>query len=709
MRETSESFACSMSTTKKMKYRLQPIFLFLLTAVVMLGTSEKVDMSVIVSLPHHLIPGLETLAGASIAIEEINTNSGILSEQNLQMIVFDGVKDKDVLQEFINLTFYQSSKQVVAVCGFLSPKIISILSRLARQQGVLITTPAQSFVTVSEDIVALYSPHAMATALLHFVHRMDWNRVGLISQNTDSYFFRVTEKLLQMSESNGIVISPYVEVFHIESAVQDIVTRSSRVIIVNLNAEKTVQLLCRIHANRLVWPDYAWIFHSYKIEHILSRQANCTLEEVINGIFMIEGQLPPELSEELLVSEKNSLQYLSTLSTLSRDYNATFSPNPLAIIMYELIWQTAIALNNTCRHSSDCRTHQMDPLVPYGGSDVWSMNVFHVKEQSWLLVGTVYGNSSAASVSLNESIVDTVSLNELTVVSVDDPPLGYRIAVALMIAFLAAYVTIMLILYILLRKQPEVKATSFSLSLFMFGGCYLILLYSSFINFFYSPTFNSVTNTFQNAVCITRLWTFGAGLPLPLMIATLFMKIARVYYIFNKAVKKVGHCCSDLVLMGCVLLIISPTILVNLIWTVADPYHSVLEYRVHNVYVYITKDCVSKYSAYWLGVLCAYTLVLTIALATVAVMTRNVRLRHFKDTKKVSILVFILSTVTVMTYSYWIILNTFKSPQYSVSTLIHLSHSVVVISYQSLLFLPKVYPPLIRIFFDKPLYSNTCN
>ena len=678
-----------------------PILLLSIAATT-LRISGKKEISVLVSLPRSgqdKNTNLETLAGARVAVKEVNGDSRILLEHNLRMIVLNGVEDEnEILRQFINITFHESSKQVMAVCGFLSPKIVSILSPLARQQGVLITAPAQSIVTVSEDIVALYSPHAMATALLHFVRRMHWsrNRVGLISQNTDTYFFRVTEKLLQMSKKSSVVISPYVEVFHLESAVQDIVTvtQSSRVIIVNLYAEKAVQLLCMIHADGLVWPDYAWIFHSYKIEYLLFQPASCNLEEAMNGIFIIESQLPPELS---------------TVSTLSLDYNATFSPNPLAIIVYKLIWQTAMALNNTCRHSSDCRTHQMDPLVPYGGSDVWSMNVFHVREQSWLLVGTVYGNSSAASVSLNESIVDTVALNELTVVSVDDPPLGYTIAVALMIAFLAAYVTIMLILYILLRKQPEVKATSFSLSLFMFGGCYLILLYSSFINFFYSPTFNSVTDTFQNAVCITRLWTFGAGLPLPLMIATLFMKIARVYYIFNKAVKKVGHCCSDLVLMGCVLLIISPTILVNLIWTVADPYHSVLEYRVHNVYVYITKDCVSKYSAYWLGVLCAYTLVLTIALATVAVMTRNVRLRHFKDTKKVSILVFILSTVTVMTYSYWIILNAFKSPQYSVSTLIHLSHSVVVISYQSLLFLPKVYPPLIRIFFDKPLYSNTYN
>ena len=446
-----------------MKYR-QPVFLFLLTVSVaaILGMCKKTNITVIVSLPHHPIPGLEALAGAHIAIKEINTNSGILSEHNVQMIVF---KDKDVLQEFINLTFYQSSEQVVAVCGFLSPKIVSILSPLARHQGVLITTPVQSFVTVSEDIVALNSPHAMATALLHFVHRMDWNRVGLISQNTDTYFSRVAEKLFQMSESNSIVISPYVEVFHLESAVQEIVTQSSRVIIVNLNAEKAIQLLCMIHDNGFVLPDYAWIFHSYKIEQILSRPANCTLEEVIKGIFMIESQLPPELSEESMLYGRSLLfQFLPTVSTLSQYYNATFSPDPLAIIMYELIWQTAMALNDTCRHSSDCRTHQMDTLVPCIGRDVWSMNVFHVRGQSWLSIGTVYGNSSTTFVSLNESIVETVSLSELTVVSVDDPPLTFTIVASLMIVLVAMYVTFMLILYILFRNKPEVKATSFSLT-----------------------------------------------------------------------------------------------------------------------------------------------------------------------------------------------------------------------------------------------------
>ena len=686
-----------------MKYRL-PIFLFLLTAATILGMSEKTNniMSVIVSLPHHPIPGLETLAGAHIAIEEINTNSGILTERNLQMIVFDGVKDKDILHAFINLTFYQSSKQVVAICGFLSPKIVSILSPLARQQGVLITTPAQSLVTVSEDIVALYSPHAMATALLHFVHRMDWNRVGLISQNTDTYFFRVTEKLLQMSESNGIVISPYVEMLHLDSAIQEIVTQSSRIIIVNLNVEKAVRLLCVISSKGLVWPDYAWIFHNYNIEYILFQPANCNLEEAINGIFVIESQLPPELSEDdsirydrSLLIDKVSLQFLSL------EYNTTFNPNPLAIIMYELIWQTAIALNNTCHHSSGCRTHQVDPLVPYVGSDVWSMNVFHVRGQSWLFIGTMYGNSSTTSVSLNESIVDTVALNELTVVSVDDPPLGYTIVVALIIALLATYVTMMLILYILLRKQPEIKATSFSLSLLMFIGCYLILLYSSLINFYNCPAFNSLSTSSQDAICHGIQWTSATGVSLPLALAVLLIKLIRIYYIFNKAKTRIGQRCSDLVLVSYVLMILSPTLLVNLIWNFTDRYHTVLKYSIQYGFVYVEKGLESKYSAYWLGVLSVYLIVLLMTLTVVAVMTRKVRLQHFKDTKKVNILVFILCCGIILTYSYWLLLKTLKSPQYFISTVRYIAMLVLIISFQSLLFLPKVFPPLLQKYHAK--------
>ena len=665
-----------------MKYRL-PFFSLLVTVATILGMSEKTNIAVIVSLPHHLIPALETLAGASIAVEEINTNSGILSEHNLQMIVVDGVKDNDILQEFINLTYYQSSKQVVAVCGFLSPKIVSILSPLARQRDVLITTPAQSFVTVSEDIVALYSPHAIATALLHFVHRMDWNRVGL----------------------SNLVISPYVETLHLDSAIQEIVTQSSRIIIVSLNVEKAVQLLCVISSKGLVWPDYAWIFHNYNIEYILFQPANCNLEEAINGIFVIESQLPPELSEDdsirydrSLLIDKVSLQFLSTLSL---EYNTTFNPNPLAIIMYELIWQTAIALNNTCHHSSGCRTHQVDPLVPYVGSDVWSMNVFHVRGQSWLFIGTMYGNSSTTSVSLNESIVDTVALNELTVVSVDDPPLGYTIVVALIIALLATYVTIMLILYILLRKQPEIKATSFSLSLLMFSGCYLILLYSSLINFYNCPAFNSLSTSSQNTICLAIQWTSPTGVSLPLALAVLLIKLIRIYYIFNKAKTRIGQGCSDLVLVSYVLMILSPTLLVNLIWNFTDRYHTVLKYSIQYGFVYVEKGLESKYSAYWLGILSVYLIILLMTLTVVAVMTRKVRLQHFKDTKKVNILVFILCCGIILTYSYWLLLKTLKSPQYFISTVRYIAMLVLIISFQSLLFLPKVFPPLLQKYHAK--------
>ena len=682
-----------------MKYRL-PFFSFLVTVAVMLGMSEKTNIAVIVSLPHHPIPALETLAGASIAVEEINTNSGILSERNLQMIVFDGVKDKDILHVFINLTFYQSSKQVVAICGFLSPKIVSILSRLAKQQGLLITTPAQSFVTVSEDIVALYSPHAMATALLHFVHRMDWNRVGLISQNTDSYFFRVTEKLLQMSKKSSVVISPYVEVFHLESAIQDIVTvtQSSRVIIVNLNAEKAIQLLCMIHANKLVWPNYAWIFHSYKIEHILSRPANCTLEEAINGIFMIEGQLPPEFLK--LYGRSLPFQFLPTVSTLSLDYNATFSPDPLAIIMYDLIWQTAIALNDTCHHSSDCHTHQMDPLVPYVGSDVWSINMFHVRGQSWLSIGTVYGNSSATSILLNESIVDTVTLNELKVVSIDDPILGYSIAVAVIIIALAAYITFMLILYVLLRKQPEVKASSFSLSLFIFIGCYFVLLNSSILTFFSSPSFNSLSTSYKDAVCSALQWTSVPTLWLPFMLSILLTRMIRIYYIFNRAQKNVKQLCSDWIVMGYMLLILSPIIVINITWSIIDRYHIVIEYKIQNGYMHLLKDCDSNHNRVWFGILGAYLIALILALAVAAVMTRKVRLQHFKDTKKVNVLVFVLCMDFTL-ISYWALFRALKFQRYFVSTLLYVVIFVLIISFQSLLFLPKVFPPLWRIYQNR--------
>ena len=83
------------------------------------------------------------------------------------------------------------------------------------------------------------------------------------------YFFSVAENLLlraaRKNSSFQVVVSPYIELTHMSSAIQEINTLNTKIVFVSLNAERAIQLLWIVHERGLVWPEYAWIFTAFKL------------------------------------------------------------------------------------------------------------------------------------------------------------------------------------------------------------------------------------------------------------------------------------------------------------------------------------------------------------------------------------------------------------------------------------------------------------
>lgn len=260
---------------------------------------------------------------------------------------------------------------------------------------------------------------------------------------------------------------------------------------------------------------------------------------------------------------------------------------------------------------------------------------------------------------------------------------------------MAVFVTFVLLLYIRFRKEPEIKSTSFTLSLLMFAGCYFNLLYLSLLIYFDHHAIN-INTPHQNMICNLLLWFSAPGISIILMLAVLFVKMLRVCHIFTDIKLRLGRHCSDLSLASYVLLILTPNILVNLVRTFTDYYHISLDYTTQNGYVHVKQECSSKYETAWSGGLCAYLLMFFLALVVLAVKTRKVRLQHFKDTKKVNILLFILCLCTILTFSFWSLLQKLNSKPFILSIPLHIGHSVLILSFQIFLFVPKVFPPLWR-------------
>ena len=488
---------------------------------------------------------------------------------------------------------------------------------------------------------------------------------------------------------------------HITPAIQDIVNFNTIVVFVSLSIRRAMQLICTVYEKGLLWPDYAWIFHSYTIEDFLCQQPICDMKSALNGMIIIDGQLksePPD-PHRRLVSGITFIsyyeQYLLKLSEMALEYNITLNPNEYAKLLYDLVWETAIALNNSCPQITSCE-HQPNftTTQQFYQQYQWEVTISYIRNLRSILIGTVYHNynSSVMKISYIKAMFDSAPVDELPVLIVA-PPFGYTIGVALQIALTGLFITLMLVLYIFFHKEPEIRATSFTLSLLMFAGCYLNLL---FLILFLNHTINSINTKNNNYLCIFLLWLSAYGISLPLMLAVLLVKMLRVYHIFSNEKVRLGRYCSDLSLAGYVLLILSPDILLHLIWFIVDHYQINVEHKIENGVIHIDKRCVSKYTTVWIGLLIVYLLMLIFALAIVAVKSRKVRLQNFKDTKKVNILLFILSLDIFTSFSYWLLLQTLNSKRYITNLPVHIGHSVLIVSFLSLLMVPKISPPFWR-------------
>ena len=393
--------------------------------------------------------------------------------------------------------------------------------------------------------------------------------------------------------------------------------------------------------------------------------------------------------------------------TTEMQYNATFGSNRHAELLYDVVLAMAIALN-TSIYQNDTYMYQANPqatvaevshyMKSFHDRKDWTFKIsFHLRNQQQVLIGTMeYSNSSITVSSFtnnNSYVLENAPSGELPVFVIQPPP-AYTAILGLLIALMTIFVTFTLVLYVHFRKEPEVKATSFTLSLLIYFGCYLNLLYLSLLLYAYH-TLDTIDTARDNALCLSLQWLSGPGVPLPLMLATLLVKMLRVYHIFhNSTLRRIGRHCSDLALALYVLLILLPDIFVNLIWTIFDPYQIHLEYRMRDGYIYLDKSCRSTYKKHLFGLLSTYLLILIKALVVVAILTRKVRRQHFKDTKKVNILLFILYPGIIITYCYWALLQVLHTERHISALSVYIPHSVVIILFQSLLFVPKIFPPL---------------
>lgn len=239
---------------------------------------------------------------------------------------------------------------------------------------------------------------------------------------------------------------------------------------------------------------------------------------------------------------------------------------------------------------------------------------------------------------------------------------------------------------------PAVKATSVSLSILIFIGCYILILHTYLLTTSLLPSFYREPKGWRDCVCILRTFLNGVGFPIVLILSTLLVKLLRVYRLFNLKRRVSKFTTSNLALAVYVLLLTLPNVLISLAWSTADPYTSVVSFAVRGGLLHISVQCESTNSLLWTLLLLVYTVILSIFLITFAILTRKIKYQDFKDTKKVSILSFLLVFQCASLLFYWYLLRVIGADVIFVHVVLQMGYCCTVLECQGFIIAPKLFP-----------------
>ena len=683
-----------------------------LYAVFQIGVSSNCSVKLIVITPNHHTGrpsaswerGEEILPQVEDAVKSINDCEYILPNCKLTITTSSGQCDRENFLDSENVINLYRHPNLAVVKQFCSNAVEVAVGPIQKSK-------------IASFLPQYSHDNDLINALLTLFKQMGWKRIGIVTELSETFFLHIAEALYKtlMDHSNTTAVL-FTQLSHRESFNID---QQPKVILISVSASKVIELFCQGYENAQQWPKHIWILHSYWLEDIMrnSKQSRCNLQNAMEGILLVRHKLTAEPGDVSLSSGYSYTEYQHQHQIeFSECYNVDLKPNPFADVLYKAVWTAALALNNSVDNNTGDKPqisfHTRIPLS-FGGTIHCQpkLNISHSESTSSAIEiiqvkrcrETLVGIYTRKVMFINTTLINESSSDVLPV-HVTGGSTAYTVGLAFEIVVSALIVTCFLFLYVVYRNEPEIKSTSLSLSLFMFFGCYLTLVYLILLLISDQPN-DTVDLSFYAHLCTLLQWTSGLGIPVPMIVATLLIKLIRIYYIFNKFATTgpapVGKQWSDMFLALLVLVTISPNLLILIIWTASDAYTIKLHYSMQNQeYIEVDKQCDSDHLLIWIACWIVYLMFLLIALVVVAFKTRKVRLRHYKDTKKVNAFIFILNLNIFFTVSYWALLR-FITKRHISGIISHIGHSALVIFCQALLFAPKVFPPLWRSLSKK--------
>ena len=695
--------------------------------------------------------GLELIPAGHLATKHINQIPDILPGYQLEVIdVFSESCGRsgsyDGLVEVYSWLVPPDDACVFGVVGLYCSTVTNAIAPVVdRSNFGHLVLAASSTPTHRNTSVLPHTFHTIASssafneAVIALMDEFKWKKINVVHDAVGFYFTSSAEDFVNLTSADyGKTITAKIPIQPHKKSVSDtldiINTEDTRISYFSITEGEAAALFCKAYRRRVLWPGYVYILHERSLPQIISTPVGCSQEEMVEaleGVFLLLYRLFPSDQSADLVSmmsyEQYHSQYVEELSKFAQETGTTLMDNVYANSLYDQVWAFALAANKSLGkvafynssmttparnveemlRTRDILANELKAVEFEGASGFIEfkkdqevrtiIDIFQVRNGEQVLVGYYdpFNQSIKLLPNLQKELVpgDSFDLHyKLVPIWVGSLVAIADVLIFSLIIFITAY-------YILCKNASEIKSSSLPLSLVMLVGCYCLCI--SIMAQSIRVVVRITNPSIFTVLCNLDLWLFLNGANI--ILVTLAVRLLRIFHVF-RSYRSTGKQWSDKYLVMYIILICSAMVFLLVMWTALDPL-SHLQERKYNPSAspphYVVRNrCSSKLLGVWVALsLCLITLAM-IFVIFLAIQTRHIKRKHFKDTKKINAFIFVTCVISAIFLPMWIILSSIKSDTGS-----FVSFCIVKLSGTSLclvfLFLPKLIPSLHRKATEK--------
>ena len=663
--------------------------------------------------------GDQMLHGATSALDDIRQRFPF--QINVAELITDTCSSHaSQLTRFVKYLIENLDQRItIAVVGVVCKDAFMELSRLARHRDIGLIQISCAVSPLIEEQNSMHynmlpSISAYADAMVQFMTHSGWTRIALVyTQTSNAHYFELAENVIKVMIERGFQIPFSVEVtqqISIIHVLRSLKNSGTKIVHVFLPPKEASLIICMGYNFGLQWPEYGWIVPDISLQDILSlHNVNGCNEKATQGIITVK------------------IEYKSTHRKVSsRSEKKEIHTNIYTSALYHSIYGLAIALNNSL---SEVQYYLTENSISFANHI--RQRLIHQKRVASIIgrafqevsfhgeLGQMsFDNSNQIETFLSvhqilagkESLLGQYSIQNKVIsfknysssqIPNDKPEVVYilfpPVVVGLLTIAIATCTVLTLFntfLFVYYRNEPEVKASSYYISLFIFIGCYCTIAGTISFVLFSSIYGDDFYARYVHCFVVAS----SAAISFTLIFSALLVRSLRIYRVFTYF-GILQYSCSNGTLSAVILLIVFGNALIFVIRAATDlniltdieVYHS----DARPPYREVFQHCQSEHSAIFLTLSYLYVGVLMALLAFVAFKTRKIHYDNFRDTKKVNALIFTYIIVIFIVASLWSLFKKVGDPIASKSILT-IGYLAVPFGCNVYLFFPKTLIPLRR-------------